>query len=121
MVNPALFPEFAGVDFNRAVDGADFVPPVSQQDEMLSLIFAPDPDMGLPRSDLAIVMSKDTAPEIARYIQDTLQRPLPERSLSDNPDDCLAFIKAKNERLSDYADRLRSIVSESFANEQKSS
>lgn len=36
------------------------------------VIFQPDPETGLPRSDLQIIMSKDSNPEVSQYIRDNL-------------------------------------------------
>ena len=77
-------------------------------DELTESIFAPDPLTGVPRSDIALMMSKDTRPEVAQYIRDTLQQP--RQSIStDDPDFALSTIKDRRESIQAYADRLRSM------------
>lgn len=81
-----------------------------EQDSLISFIFAPDPSTGVPRSDLAFSMSKDTSPEVSQFIRDTLQRPIESGERTDDPDLALDTIKSRSESLSQYADRLREIV-----------
>ena len=81
---------------------------VKTGDELTETIFAPDPFTGVPRSDIALMMSKDTRPEVAQYIRDALQQP--RQSIStDDPDFALSTIKDRRESLQEYADRLRSL------------
>lgn len=49
----------------------DFFP----QDEMVKLIYAPDPINGFPRGDLAFYLDSKTAPEVRQYIMDRLAQP----------------------------------------------
>ena len=44
----------------------------STQDELISEIFAPDCFTGFPRGDLRLVLNNDTAPEIRKYVQNSL-------------------------------------------------
>lgn len=83
------------------------------EDDMLKLIFAPDPCTGLPRSDLAIMLSKDSAPEVARYIQETLQRPLHDSGPASAPDadTALDTMRNRSEDFVAYAERLRELAS----------
>lgn len=89
-------------------------------DEVGELIFAPDPRTGIPRSDLALIMSNSARPEVAEYIRQTLQRPLPDSVLSEDPDEALRFVKNTRESLEAYADRLRGICNEAYEKERKS-
>lgn len=108
-----LFPHYANLTEDDLKEiprpQVDYVP--NSDNEILSLIFAPDPVTGVPRSDLAVLMSKDTAPQVSQFIRDNLLSP---RSVSfvsvDDPDLALQGIKSRNESLVDYADRLRSLA-----------
>lgn len=79
-------------------------------DDLYESIFAPDPFTGVPRSDISIMMSKDTRPEVAQYIRDTLMHPRSGIS-TDDPDFALATVKSRQETIAQYADRLRELVS----------
>lgn len=89
-----------------------------KMDEVGELIFAPDPRTGIPRSDLALIMSNSARPEVAEYIRQTLQRPLPDSERSVNADDALRFTKSPRESLESYGDRLRAICSEAYEKER---
>lgn len=83
-------------------------------DELVRTLFAPDPVTGVPRSDIAIVMSKDTSPEVSQYIRDTLMRPLPaSSSCGDDADFALESVKSESESLTEYCDRLFGLVNNS--------
>lgn len=45
---------------------------VNTDNPLHEVIFSADPITGLPRSDLQIIMSKDSNPEVANYIRDNL-------------------------------------------------
>lgn len=114
------FPHYQNIESGitkeeQFVQGADFVNDERDlslmNDEFTSLIFAPDPVTGIPRSDLAVIMSKDTAPEIAQYIQSHFQSPLPSSPGVDDPDVAIDGIKRPGESIDQYAERLRQIVS----------
>ena len=110
------FREFRHMDDSRlVVETIDYIPSesdvVRQEDSVINLIFAPDPDTGVPRSDLALMFSKDKSPEIAQYIQDTLMRPVNDGSGAPDADTALEFMCSRSERVEDYANRLREIVS----------
>lgn len=91
-----------------------------QVDEIGSLIFAPDPRTGIPRSDLAIILSNSARPEVAEYIRQNLQRTLPDSERFANPDDALRFTKNVHESLEAYGERLRKICNEAYETECKS-
>lgn len=78
-------------------------------DEVVSLIFAPDPVTGIPRSDLGVIMSKDSAPEVAQYIRDNLLRGVSSPSGADDPDFVLDSMRSRGESLDSYSERLREL------------
>lgn len=116
------FPEYRNAELDNipssVVEGEFFE--VSKDPELTKLIFAPDPVTGIPRSDLAVVMSKDTAPEVAQYIRDNLLSPMPESvSAGDDADLALAGIKQRDVSFEDYANGLREVASKNESNSKK--
>lgn len=81
-----------------------------EHDDVLDTIFAPDPVTGIPRSDLAIVMSKSTAPEIGQYIRDQLMRPVDTGSIyCEDAQLALDMTMTKKDSFENYASRLREL------------
>lgn len=121
------FSEFAHMDSSRVsprpcfLDG-DFEDVFISQDDVLSTIFAPDPSTGFPRSDLHLVLSKDSAPEVSQYVRDTLMRPLSSSSsVVDDADVAIESVRLRNEDIITYGNRLREIVSRSSKSEKNES
>lgn len=116
------FPEYRNAELENipsSVVEVEFLE-VSKDPELIKLIFAPDPVTGIPRSDLAVVMSKDTAPEVAQYIRDNLLTPLPDSvSAGDDPDLAIAGIKQRDVSFEDYAKGLREVASKNESNSKK--
>lgn len=81
--------------------------PVKKQDEMISLIYAPDPVTGLPSSDVGMLLKHQDRPEIQRYIQQRLQISHESVRGADNPDDALTAIRAYKEDVSTYVQRMK--------------
>jgi len=111
------FPEFRHIDVScipQYSDSSDLVP-VSDDKELEQVIFAPDPITGIPRSDLGLIMSKDTAPEVSQYIRDHLMQPASTPQLLGSDDDsanlALASVKLTSQSFDDYAEGLRKLVS----------
>lgn len=99
----------------KSVDTTILSNPSSEAASLERYIFAPDPETGIPRSDLAIVYSHDADPQISQYIQDTLLKPHPQSGTKfDNPDDALSMMKDRNESYAQYSARLRQYASDSF-------
>lgn len=107
------FPEYADLDVSKIKVHVDEVPQIDDDkvDELQKLIFAPDPRTGLPQSDLGIVLSKDSNPEIAQYIRDHLMTKNVSQSQSQNVDEVLASTKTFNESYETYRNRLVSFIS----------
>lgn len=85
--------------------------PIKKQDEMLSLIYAPDPVTGLPSNDVAMLLKNRDNPEIQRYIQQRLMIARDSVRGADNPDDALASIRAYKEDVIAYAQRMKDTFS----------
>ena len=105
----------AGITFvetNDVID-PDYVPSTSQLDEILKDIFSVDPDSGLPRGDLAYYLSPDGNPTVKAWLENNLLKPRAARvgsSIEGVTDDMLnEYSRNKDESVSDYAARLRSI------------
>lgn len=80
-----------------------------EQDDIIGTIFAPDPVTGIPRCDLAIVMSKSSAPEIGQYIRDQLMRPVDTGLSCDDAQLALDMTMTKKDSLDTYASRLKEL------------
>lgn len=103
-------PEYENV--NCSV-GGEYVEPyhevVEETDPILDVIYAPDPTTGIPRSDLAITMSRDCSSEVAAYIRDKLQKEHVDNSTRfDSADDAIAMARKHGESIESYAERLMS-------------
>ena len=99
------FNEFANIDESRLIpDKADVATVESMGlplDNVLKLIYAPDPQTGIPRSDLAVMMSKDARPEVAQYIQSKLMSSQPDSVRAGDADTALEFTKNHGETLAE--------------------
>lgn len=78
-------------------------------DDVLGTIFAPDPVTGIPRSDLSVVLSKSSAPEIGQYIRDQLMRPVETGVSIDDAQLALDMTMTKKDSLESYASRLKEL------------
>lgn len=91
---------------NDFFDCEDLVNTAEPIDNTLSLIFAPDPDTCVPRSDLAIMLSKSKVPELQQFIQDNLMQPVNDGSGFPDADTALETMPVRGERFREYAARL---------------
>ena len=110
------------VETNDVVD-PEYVPSTSQLDEILKDIFSVDPDSGLPRGDLAYYLSPDGNPTVKAWLENNLLKPRAKSvgtSIEGVTDDMLAeYSRGKDESVSDYAARLRSIYDSASAEIEK--
>lgn len=81
------------------------------QEEILRYIFAPDPQTGLPTSDLE-KYANDNNPEIVDYIRRNLLQPAPHVAGCSDPDVVVALTRGADEDVISYADRVRAYVNE---------
>lgn len=109
-IDPTDFPEYAGVKCKPVYDGEKKAP---EQDDIIKTIFAPDPLSGVPRSDMSLMLSKDTSPVVQQYIRDTLQRPVNSQQnlgvTEEDADFALASMKSAFESRQDYYQRLQTL------------
>ena len=85
---------------NRLFQDDDDKEVVNTDNPLHTLIFAADPITGLPRSDLQIIMSKDSNPEVANYIRDNLLSPHNSGG-TDNPDEALVCTRTQAQSLTE--------------------
>ena len=97
------FPEYSHITEEKlSKDFKSLVPDNKglELDDIQRVIFAPDPKTGIPRSDLGIILSKDSRPEVADYIQRSLMGFLPSSPSTDSADDALVGVKSRYDRAS---------------------
>lgn len=108
---------------NNGVIDPEFVPSVSQLDDILKDIFSVDPESGLPRGDLAYYLSPDGNPTVKAWLENNLLKPRAKRvgtSIEGVTDDMLyEYSRGSNESVTDYAVRLRSIYDSATAEIEK--
>lgn len=114
-----MYPELSRVKEIREAKKDDHTLFDGVTDDVMREIFAPDPITGFPRSDLALMLSKDTAPEISQYIRDNIMTGAGTQTASFGSDDdaanmALEMTKTRYESVRAYSDRLRSIVEKSY-------
>lgn len=87
---------------------------ISNLKEIERMLFAPDPVTGIPRSDIAAIMSKDLSPEIRDYINNVvMHNGNPNPSPAPDADMALVSIKDRRESVVHYAERLQSFFKDS--------
>lgn len=108
------FPEYRDIDIDvlqeRLLQVVDVDDIKVEHDQLLDIIFAPDPVIGHPRSDLGIIMSKDANPEVSAYIRDTLAKSIPSSGVADNPDDAILATKTQRQSFESYKRGLFEII-----------
>lgn len=86
----------------------------TEEDNVLDMIYAPDPVTGLPQDALGVFMSKNTSPLVREFIQRNLmldnQSPLPSLPEGIEDADLLALQRDRNEPLCDYTKRVNSYM-----------
>lgn len=110
--NPAilLFPEYRDMsldDINNPVE--PFIEEVQENKEtkkLKSIVYAINPVTGHPSSDIATVMSKDTNPEVARYIRDNLLQSRTDSPGTLDADEALASVKTQAMSTDEYQSQL---------------
>lgn len=110
MINYKQCFEYKGFVPNDQENPCEVVEKVDKtHDNLIDVIFAPNPVTGLPQSDIGIILSKDRNPEIANYIKDNL---LSSRSSSstDDVDEALATVKTPSMSMSDYKKGLLNFI-----------
>lgn len=106
------YKEFKFVDFNEK-DSVRFefdsFEDETPDHEILQSIYAPD-ELGHPRSDIAIMLSKDTNPVVRQYISEVLQKAHPIEVGLPSADLALELARQPKESDVAYADRLKAAI-----------
>lgn len=82
------------------------------ESSLFDLVFAVNPDTGLPQGDIAVYMSKNTSPEVKRFIELNLHSPVgsSDASYSDfsnlSDDDIAFYTRGRDESVQSYRQRL---------------
>lgn len=86
-------------------------------DSLLDVVYAPDEFTRLPQSDVAVYLSDKVDPMIREFVASNLMSPNPK--VDGVPDEysdiCHDLVRGVNESVSDYAVRIRDIVSNDSA------
>lgn len=103
--------------FQIILTPADVKPEISEKkkdvsDQLLDVIYAPDPVTRLPQNDVAVYLSDKVDPMIKEFIASNLMAPNPDvKGVPDEQSDILFdLIRGQNESVSDYAVRVRGII-----------
>lgn len=99
--------------FLETADVGNFAPVVpceTDEDSLISTIFAPDPFTGFPRSDLFMEFSNSQSDEVRAYIHNNLMQPSVANISLDTADDALDFVKTRLTSLKDYTYGLKKII-----------
>ena len=118
--NALLNPCYSDMNEERFTVSPQILPSsTTEQDAVLKLIFAPDPQTGIPRSDLGLLLDKQTEPEVAAYIRENLARPLLSSTGVPDADTALEMARDYGESFEAYANRLRSLCSSKQPSQSK--
>ena len=100
------FPELEKVQIHNIENKNDLV------DQVLDVVYAPDPFTRLPQNDIAVYMSDKVDPQIKEFIASQLMQPNPDvKGVDDEHADLLYdLIRQPGETQSDYAVRVREII-----------
>ena len=102
-----LLPEYRGLKtFRNGFKDLPDSDTIQDQPELIKVVFAPDPETGLPRSALATIMSKDSSPEVAQAVKDSLLQAHSQRAGTANPDEAIISTKGRYQSDKDYQDGL---------------
>ena len=104
------FPHYARNKKSNPIREREIISDGVNNDPLITQIFAPDPVTGIPSSDLGIILSKDSAPEVAQYIRDTLMKPHLSKGTEDG-EFALESMRKSNESIEAYAARLKELCS----------
>lgn len=109
-----LFPEYRNIKSLEKPDSRA-VTFRTEVDPIVKLIYAPDPETGLPRSDVGLAYSSSISDELSQFIRTSLQQPLPDLgSAGDDPEMALAAVRSRQESIDSYFTRLRDMCNASF-------
>ena len=96
---------------------SDFVP---EDNQLLDVIYAPDPETGLPKGDISLFMSDRTSPEIRAFISQSIHSDLPDSPRVPDGVDVTRYMREKGEDRNQYLSRLQKTLQEDIAKEKLS-
>lgn len=117
------FPAFRLIGSPCVVDVEEIEEKQSADNQVLDVIYAPDPFTRLPQSDVAVYLSDKVDPSIREFVASQLLTPNPEvKGVDDaNSDILFDLVRQDGESVQDYAVRIRDIVaSDSVIREKES-
>lgn len=87
-----------------------------EKNEVFSMIFAPDPLTGRPRSDLGLYMSENTSPLVRDFVERNLRTDFSSKSVpapEGVSDSDVAFLtRGRDETVEDYLSRTRNYIND---------
>ena len=110
----ASFPAFRLIGDPCVVDCEEVDMKNDSENQLLDVIYAPDPFTGLPQSDIAVYLSDKVDPAIREFVASQLMTPNPNpKGVDDvNSDILFDLVRQDGESVSDYAVRVREIVAQ---------
>lgn len=119
----ASFPAFRFVGSPCVVDVQDVEVKNDSENQLLDVIYAPDPFTGLPQSDIAVYLSDKVDPAIREFVASQLMTPNPNPKGVDDANSDILFdlVRHDGESVSDYAVRVREIVAQDSVIREKES
>lgn len=119
----ASFPAFRLIGAPGVVDITEVEVKHDSDNQLLDVIYAPDPFTGLPQSDIAVYLSDKVDPAIREFVASQLMQPNPDiKGVSDEQSDILFdLIRQDGESVADYAVRVREIVAQDSVIREKES
>ena len=116
------FPEFSHIETPK-VEKDYIVPEYDvERNPVLNMIYAPDPNTGLPCGDLACYLGDKTSPEVREFIRLNMLQQIPDvpvlpDELSD--EDAFDFIRGKDETPAQYCQRMSAYFKNAESDELK--
>lgn len=119
----ASFPAFRLVGSPCVVDVQKVESKNDSENQLLDVIYAPDPFTGLPQSDIAVYLSDKVDPAIREFVASQLMSPNPNPQGVDDANSDILFdlVRQDGESISDYAVRIREIVAQDSVTREKES
>ena len=117
------FPAFRLIGSPCVVDVEEIEEKQSSDNQVLDVIYAPDPFTRLPQSDVAVYLSDKVDPAIREFVASQLLTPNPNPQGVDDSNSDILFdlVRQDGESVADYAVRIRDIVaSDSVIREKES-
>lgn len=108
----ASFPAFRFIGSPCVVDIEEVDIKNDSENQLLDVIYAPDPFTRLPQSDVAVYLSDKVDPSIREFVASQLMTPNPEVKGVDDVNSEILFdlVRQDGESTLDYANRINQII-----------